>query len=469
MFDENVVYAAFNNTLNDDFKPYLLKSADKGRTWIPIASGLPDNGGVHTIIQDHVNPDLLFCGTEFGVYATVTGGKEWFALKTGLPAISVKDLAIQRRENDLVAGTFGRGIYILDDYTPLRHIKADDVRNEFRLFPVKDAVSFIRTSAKYGQGATCFLAPNPEYGAVFTYFLKESPLTRKEIRQKRDKELFDKGERIPIPSLDEQRREAEEHKPYLRFTVADESGRPVRILRAAPAAGVNRIVWDLSYPLPVPARESGSFDPFGKDPSGFMVMPGRYTVSAAKVVDSVVTPLGETQSFTVTPLAGVTLAAADRAGLVAFQNDVAELTRAAYGADEETGVLAARLLRIRRTAAGMPGAPDGLMPAIRQAGKTLDEIRLALDGYEAKASFEEVPPAPMPIRNRVEELIGIQFSTTSSPGKTQVENYRAAREELETVIRKLEALKTVDIPALEKILEEHRAPWTPGRIVKIGD
>lgn len=469
MFDENVVYAAFNNTLNDDFKPYLLKSTDKGRTWTAIAAGLPDNGGVHTIIQDHANPDLLFCGTEFGVFATVTGGKEWFALKTGLPTISVKDLAVQRRENDLVAGTFGRGIYVLDDYTPLRHIKADDVKNEFRLFPVKDAVSFIRTSAKYGQGATCFLAPNPEYGAVFTYFLKESPLTRKEIRQKRDKELFDKGERIPIPSLDEQRREAEEHKPYLRFTVADESGRPIRVLRTAPSSGVNRIVWDLSYPLPAPVRESGSFDPFRKDPSGFMVMPGRYTVSAAKVVDNVVTPLGEPQSFTVTPLADATMAAADRAGLAAFQKNVAELTRAAYAADEETAALAARVRRIRQTAAGLAGAPDSLMPAVLRAEKTIDEIRLALDGYEAKASFEEVPPAPMPIRNRVEELIGIQFSTTAAPGKTQIENYRAAREDLEALIGKLETLKTVSLPALEKTLDEHRAPWTPGRIVKIGE
>jgi len=468
-FDENVLFAAFNNTLNDDFKPYLLKSADKGKTWTPIATGLPQNGAVQTIVQDHMNPDLLFAGTEFGVFATVNGGKEWFALKNGMPTISVKDLVIQRRENDLVAGTFGRGIYVLDDYTPLRHIKPEDVKKDFRLFPVKDAPAYIRTSGKYGQGATYFLAPNPEYGAVFTYFLKESPQTQKQIRQKRDKELFEKSEKIPIPSLDEQRREGMEHKPYLQFTVADEAGLVVRVLRTSPSQGVNRVVWDLRYASPSPVGEAESFDPFRKDDSGFMVMPGRYSVSAAKVVDNTVTPLGETQTFIVKALAIATLAAENRAELVAFQNKVAELTRVAQGVYEETEALAAKVRRIRQTAAALPGGPGGLLPPIVQAEKTLDEIRLALGGYEAKASFEEVPPAPMPIGNRVDELVGIQISTTSAPGANQLNNYRIVCEELAPMIKKLETLKTVDIPALEKALDEQKAPWTPGRIIKIGD
>ncbi|MCX6565639.1 MAG: glycosyl hydrolase [Candidatus Aminicenantes bacterium] len=468
-FDENVVFAAFNNTLNDDFNPYLLKSGDKGRTWTPIAAGLPQNGGVHTIVQDPVNPDLLFAGTEFGVFASVNGGKEWFALKNGMPTISVKDLTIQRRENDLVAATFGRGIFVLDDYTPLRLIKPEDVKNDFRLFPVKDALAYIRTSVKYGQGATYFLAPNPAYGAVFTYFLKESPQTQKQIRQKRDKDLFEKGEKIPIPSLEEQRREGMEHKPYLQFTVADEAGRVVRVLRTAPSPGVNRVVWDLSYASPSPVGEAESFDPFRKDDSGFMVMPGRYSVSAAKVVDNTVTPLGEAQPFAVKALANVTLAAENRPELVAFQNKVGELTRAAQGTYEETEALAAKVRRIRQTAAALPGGPAGLLPALVQTEKTLDEIRLALGGYEVKASFEEVPPAPLPIRNRIEEIVGIQISTTSAPGRNQLDSYRIACEELAPVIKKLETLKTVDLPALEKSLDEQKAPWTPGRIIKIGD
>jgi len=466
-FDENVVFAAFNNTQSDDFKPYVLKSTDKGKTWVSISANLPERGAVNTIIQDFVKPDLLFVGTEFGVFATVNGGKDWFAVKNGMPTINIKDLAIQRRENDLLAASFGRGFFILDDYTPLREIRPEDVKTEFRFFPIKDALEYIQTSVKYGQGATYFLAPNPEYGAVISYFLKDAPQTRKQIRQKRDKELFDKSEKIPIPNLDEQILEERETPPYLLFTVSDEAGRPVRTLRTAPSAGVNRIVWNLAYAGSSPVEAGEKFDPFKKDDSGFMVMPGKYKVTAAKVVDDVITPLGGPQEFTVKALANATLAAENRADLVAFQKKVAELTRAFQAASEETNAVAAKLRRIKQTAAALPGGPAELLPAILKAEKTLNEIQLALHGYPAKASFEEVPPAPMPIENRVYELVYIQVSTTSKPGAGQIGNWQAAMEDLAPVVEKLKALKDADMPALEKMLDEKKAPWTPGRLVEM--
>jgi photosystem II stability/assembly factor-like uncharacterized protein len=465
--DENVVFATFNDTLNDDFKPYVLRSGDKGKTWTPIAANLPERGGVNTIIQDFVKPDLLFVGTEFGVFASVSGGKDWFALKSGMPTINIKDLAIQRRENDLLAASFGRGIFILDNYTPLREIKPEDIKNDFRLFPVKDVLEFIQTTAKYGQGATYFLAPNPEYGAVFTYFLKESPQTQKQIRQKRDKELFDKSEMIPIPTLDEQHQQGLETPPYLLFTVADEAGRVVRTLRTAPAVGVNRVVWNLAYASTSPVAAADKFDPFRKDDSGFMVMPGRYRVSAAKVVNDVVTPLGEPEAFTVKSLANATLAAENRGDLVAFQDKVAELTRVFQATSEETNAMTAKVARIRQTAAALPGGPADLLPAIAKAEKALDEIQLALHGLPAKASFEENPPASLPIENRIYDLVGIQVSTTSKPGANQIDSCRIASEELAPVIEKLKGLKNVDVPALEKALDEKKAPWTPGRIAEI--
>jgi photosystem II stability/assembly factor-like uncharacterized protein len=466
-FDAGVVFAAFNNTLNDDFKPYLLKSVDKGLTWTSIAANLPANGAVQTIVQDHVNPDLLFVGTEFGVFATVNGGREWFALKSGMPTISVKELAIQRRENDLVAATFGRGFYILDDYTPLRHAKPEMLAKEIELFPVRDAPIYIQTSMKYGQGATYFTAPNPEYGAVFTYYLKEGYQTKKQARQKRDKELFDKGEKAVVPGWDEQRLENKEHAPYLLFTVFDEAGRVVRELRAAPAKGVNRVVWDLRYPSPYPVRAEGRFDPLAKEGLGFMVMPGKYRVTVSKVIDDVATALGASQDFTVKVLHNATLAAENRAELVKFQKDVAELTRVLQGTLEESDALAAKLLRIRQTVVALPGAAADLLPSVVKAEKALDEIMFLLRGYEAKASFEEIPPAHMPIQNRVEELIGIQISTTAKPGRNQTASYDIAREELAPLVGKLRALKETDVAALEKELDRRGAPWTPGRVLDI--
>ncbi len=297
-FDADVVYASFDNILRDDFKPYLLKSADQGRTWTSIAANLPANGTVHTIAQDHVDPELLFAGTEFGVFFSADGGKEWTQLKSGIPTVAVRDIAIQRRENDLVLATFGRGFYVLDDYTPLRHVQTATLQKEVHLFPVKDAPLYIQTSMKYGQGATYFTAPNPDYGAVFTYYLKEVPQTKKQLRQKRDKELFEKGKPIPNPSWEELRLENMETAPYLLFTVSDAGGNVIRELRAQPAKGINRLAWDLSYPSPFPVKAQDKFNPLAKDDAGLMIMPGKYKVSLAKVIDHAVMPLAESREFT---------------------------------------------------------------------------------------------------------------------------------------------------------------------------
>ncbi|MDW8302863.1 MAG: glycosyl hydrolase, partial [Bacteroidia bacterium] len=141
--DENVVYAAFDNHKNGDFKPYLLKSTDKGKTWTSIVGNLPERGSVYCIAEDHINKDLLFVGTEFGVFVTLNGGKQWIQMKNGLPTIAVRDIAIQKRENDLVLATFGRGFYILDDYSPLRTLSEELLNKEAHLFTVKNALLYV--------------------------------------------------------------------------------------------------------------------------------------------------------------------------------------------------------------------------------------------------------------------------------------------------------------------------------------
>jgi photosystem II stability/assembly factor-like uncharacterized protein len=468
-FDENVVFASFDNILRDDFKPYLLKSSDQGRTWKSIAGNLPANGTVHTIAQDHVDPDLLFAGTEFGIFFTCDGGGEWIQLKSGMPTIAVEDIAIQRRENDLVLATFGRGIYVLDDYTPLRHVTPAAVKNEIQLFPVKDALMFIQTSMKYGQGATYFTAPNPDYGAVFTYYLKEAYQTRKQLRQKRDKELFAKGKPIPNPSWEELRLEDREPDPYLLFTISDAEGNVIRELRAQPAKGINRLAWDLSYPSPFPAKAEGKFNPLAKDEPGLQVMPGRYKVSVAKVIDDKVTPLGASREFTARAVANATLAAGDRPALVRFQRQVAELTRVLQGAMELAGELKGKLLRIRQTLVATPQGAAALMERVTAAEKKTDEVILAIRGLEPKASEEEIPPAHMPLWSRLSTIIYNQFGTTSDPGQSQMEGVKIVREELAPLLVTLKALAREDLPKLEAELDAAKAPWTPGRILELQD
>jgi len=466
-FDENVVYASFDNILRDDFKPYLLKSSDKGKTWVSISTNLPANGTVHTIAQDHVNPDLLFAGTEFGVFFTPNNGGEWIQLKAGIPTIAVKDIVIQRRENDLVLATFGRGFYVLDDYTPLRHFKADSLKKEFQLFPVKDAWMFVQTSMKYGQGATYFTAPNPDYGAVFTYYLQETYQTRKQARQKKDKELFDKSKTIPNPSMEELHQEDMEIAPYLLFTISDAAGNVIRELRTQPSKGVNRLNWDLSYLSPFPVKTESKFNPLAKDEAGLMVMPGKYRVTVAKVIDNKVITLAENQEFAAKVIANTTLPAPDRQALVQFQRQVAELTRVLQGSMELTGELKAKLLRIKQTLVSMPKGAATLMDQATAMEKELDDIIYLIRGLEPKASKEEIPPTHMPLWSRLSTIIYNQFGSTANPGTNQTDGYKIVKEEIAPLLLRLKKIANENLPKLEKELDAVQAPWTPGRLLEL--
>ncbi|MEZ5083783.1 MAG: hypothetical protein R2750_10085 [Bacteroidales bacterium] len=174
-FCDHLVFASFDNRKRDDFKPYILKSNDKGKTWESIAGNLPENGTVHSIAQDHENPNLLFAGTEFGIFFTTDMGKTWTQLKSGIPTIAVRDIAIQERENDLVLATFGRGFYILDDYSPLRKINRKMLVTTAFIFPIKDALMYVqKRRGGYGSGSNVYIADNPEFGGNIYLLYKGS-------------------------------------------------------------------------------------------------------------------------------------------------------------------------------------------------------------------------------------------------------------------------------------------------------
>src|SRR5262249_20996667 len=190
---QDTVYLAFDNHKNGDFAPYLLKSTDAGRNWTSIKGDLPERGSVLAIAEDHVNPDLLFAGTEFGLYFTADGGKKWTRLKGGLPTIAVKDIAIQRQMNDLVIGTFGRGFYVLQVSPRLRPLPPEPQSREAVICPVRDALQYIPTR-QYGlpgkafQGAAFYTADNPPFGATITYYLKDPIKSLKQQRRDAEKE-----------------------------------------------------------------------------------------------------------------------------------------------------------------------------------------------------------------------------------------------------------------------------------------
>ncbi len=467
-YDENVVYATFDNIKSDDFKPYLLKSTDKGQSWTSIIGDLPEDETIHTIVQDHVNKNLLFVGTEFNVYFTLDGGKTWTELASGIPDVAMKDLAIQERENDLVVATFGRGFYIIDDYTPLRLTSPEmlDTAKAF-LYPIKDALQFVRTGSKYGQGSTPYIADNPEFGAVFTYYLKESPKTKKQKRLKEEKKLFKEGEKIPQPTVEQLREDEKEIAPILIFTIKDAKGEIIRKLYSSPSTGITRLNWDLRYQGKNPVRlRKNEFNPKSDGNSGMFVLPGTYTVSLAMDHNGELSPLAGPVKFNVVPLNNTTLPAMNREELVAYQDKVAELGRVMQGGEQYLDNLTERVANIRQALHNTPTAPTTLETQARTVAEKLDDIAFTINGVEAKASWEEIPPQKVPLSYRYGIIAYSHWGSTSAPTQTQLDQYAILMEELPPVIDQIKELAN-EIESIEIEMEKYEAPWTPGRFPEL--
>ncbi len=466
--DANTVYAAFENHKNGDFKPYLLKSKDRGKTWESIAGNLPERGSVYALVEDHVKSDLLFAGTEFGVFFTVDGGKKWIQLKGGMPIIAVRDLAIQQRENDLAIATFGRGFYILDDYTPLRQITPMLLESEANLFPVKKTWMYIESvplglRGKAFQGDSYFTAPNPPFGAVFTFYLKDEMKSRKQKRLEDEKKVEEQGGVPPYPKWDELRAEEREEKPAIILTIKDAEGNVVRRLNGGTSAGMQRVVWDLRFPPSNPASlESPPDNPFVDPPVGPMVVPGNYTVTLSKRVDGVETQLGAPQTFEAVPLGIASLPAEDRKGLLAFQRKTARLQRAVLGAGQTASETQKRFDYIEKALQNTPEADPALIAEVRALETRLKDLQTKLSGDRLIQRYNE--PTPPAIIDRVQDIVGGHWTSTSVATQTFQDGYQIAADEFSAVLENLRILIEVDLAKLEEKLEQINAPWTPGRV-----
>jgi photosystem II stability/assembly factor-like uncharacterized protein len=467
--DVDTVYATFSNHKQGDFAPYVLVSSDRGRSWSSIRGDLPDREIAWTIAQDHVDGDLLFLGTEFGLFVTVDGGENWVPMEGGLPTIAVRDLDVQRRENDLALGTFGRGFYILDDYTPLRGLTEEAMADPAVLFPVKDALRYIETSRmgllpldKAFQGDKYYVAPNPPFGAVFTYHLAEGLKTRQERRLEAEKEADENDQTLPYPSHAELRAEDEEHDPSIVLTVRDADGNVVQRVTGPRAKGIHRVAWDLRYPSSRPTDpDPGPSAPWDSPPIGPLVLPGAYSVSLSRQVDGVVTELAGPQEFRVVDLGGATLPVDDPEGALEFQKRAAELQRAVLGAVEVTGEIKGRIKHLRVAILDTPKATPEQLAELAAIESELHELLIRLRGDRSKARRNE--PVDPSLVGRINRVVEGQLGTTQPPTSTNRDGYRWASEAFSET---LEALRALDqrLGALEDALEAAGAPWTPGRI-----
>ncbi len=464
--DPDVVYAVFDNHKRGDYKPYVLRSENRGRTWNSIAGDLPERGSAHTIVEDHVNPNLLFVGTEFGLFFTQDRGGSWHQLKGNFPTISVRDIEIQARENDLVVGTFGRGIYILDDYTALRTSAGS--LDDMQLFEVRDPWLYIEGDLwdgreKGSMGAEFFTAPNPPNGAVFTYYLKDGVKSRKAVRREREIEIEKEGGDTPYPSWDALRTEDREQDPAMYLVVRDADGRLVRQVKGNAGKGLHRSAWDLRLPPPDPVNlaDTGERPYWVPDPAGPLVIPGEYTARLAVLRDGVLEETGEAQTFTVKSLDASPEITSDRRALQAFHLRLAGLQRAVAGSVSAISELENRIAHVRAALVETPAAGEAERDVLQQLTGRLADISVAINGDATVGGRNE--PTPMSISNRAGALYYASMYSQSAAGGNYLDSYDVAATEFSVA---LQALRTVaaDLEALENTLELKGAPWTPGRI-----
>jgi BNR/Asp-box repeat. len=465
-FDENVVYATFNNMLNDDFKPYILKSSDKGKTWTAITNKLPVNGTIHTIQQDNINPNLLFSGSEFGFYFSIDGGNEWIEFKTGLPTIAVRDIALQERECDLVIATFGRGLYILDDYSPLRNFKKEMLDKEGYIFPIKDANMYVQSNGFDNQGSMYFKAPNPEFGSTFAYFVKDVPKTAKALRQEKEKALFEKGEPIPQPTITDLDAENKEIKPYLIFTITDEDGNIIKKMYKSADKGVNRITWNFTYE-PINPVTTLKYDPLGANiprrDAGIQVMPGNYKVSLSIFAKGETRELAAPVPFICKPLNLATFPSTNLKAKYAWISEATDFSRSMYGTISYTTELVNKTNAIMQAIHETPGASPEMMKEAGRINDELNKIIFIFNGPQAKASEEELPPMDMPLTSRLSEMASASYGTSGDITTIAKDQLDILKVEFPPIMERVKRAGQ-DLQNLDKQLDAIKAPWTPGRV-----
>ncbi len=431
-----------------------------GEPGTSIAGDLPDRHLVWRVIQDHVNPNLLFAGTEFGIFFTVNGGEKWIKLKGGVPTIPFRDLEIQRRENDLVGASFGRSFYILDDYTPLRTVSEESLADEdFTLFSIHKTQLYIPSrplgSTKGSQGDDFFAASNPGFGATFTCYLKEALTTQQQQRAKREGEISKTGGDVSPPDWESLRQEEREEGPVLQFTVSDADGNLVQRIIAPATAGFQRVAWDLRY-----ASLTGQ----GNGP---LVAPGTYSVRAAQRVGDEFTPLGEEQTFEVVAIGNPTLPDVDRQEALAFQTRAGDLQRAVIAADRTLVELLERVRAIKQVARESNRVPDEMYETAREIELALLDLQVDLrgDSTREERSQESTPS----ILSRIQLALGETLSQTHGPTQTFREQLDIARTDFAKARDTLSVVLAEELQPLERRLDELGAPWTPGRPVPVID
>jgi hypothetical protein len=386
----------------------------------------------------------------------------------------VRDIAIQKRENDLVIATFGRGFYVLDNFSPLRFSSKEVFEKDAHLFPIKKTLMYISTGGESESGSTRYRAANPDFGATFTYYIKDIPKSLKSIRKEKEKTLFKDGKPIPQPTDAELDAEQKEVAPYLIFTITDESGNVVRKITKSAGKGIQRQNWDLRYQAFAPVSLQGNkFTPVQPEAGGrfggggILAMPGTYKVTITMISRDGVKELISPTPFECEVLRNTTLPAKDRSELVAFQKKATKLAQTVQASQRFLNEMITRVENLKQAIASSTNSSFDLMKKAEAIADKLAEMQLKFNRPSNRPSAEENPPAPVTLNDRVNDMAFTHFRSTAGLTQNEIRSYDVLMEEFPPVLEQLKKIFNEDIKNLEAELDKIDAPWSTGRVPEL--
>ena len=458
LFDSNTVYVVLDNHKEGDFNPYIYKSTDLGASWKSISSNLPKRTLVWRIVQDHVNKNLLFAATEFGVYVSLNAGTAWQKLP-GTPTLPFRDLTIQKRENDLVAASFGRGFYVLDDYSALREMTADNLKRKGKLFAPRTAKWYVPRSNVGNTGADYFFSKNPTFGAVFTYHLSDDFSTKKEARKKREKKLNKKKLNVPFPGWDALDLEKDEKGAKVLLTIQDPQGNIIRKISAKAKKGSNRIAWDLKHFNPFSIPENGKIKKGGYN-SGALAIPQAYTATLYLEDNGVVTQLDEPIVFDVKPIREGVLRGVSHQEYDEYRNNLSALIKKLDVLEDVLERSEEKLMALKAALNNSNIVPGPINKEIQALQKELIAIKKSVEGSPSKDEIGERTPPSIQTHLRVAYR---GMMSTYGPTPLHQKSMALGKKMTLEIESKVMSLQNDKIKPLEQKLKALGAPYIQGQ------
>ena len=448
LHDADTVYACLDNHKAGDYRPFVVVSRDRGRSWTLMNGNLPEKHLCWRIVQDHVDPKLFFLATEYGIFTTLDAGQEWHKLGGGLPTISFRDLEIQRRENDLVAASFGRSFYVLDDYSLLRHVTEDSLKNDLHLYPVRRTFWYVQENKLGGrkgyQGDSLYSADNPDYGVVMHYHVKDSWKSKAAMRKEKEAKIRSSGGDVPTASFTELQAEQDEVPPRQYLDIADAAGNVVARLDLALKQGIHKVVWDMRY--------QGLFSR-GSSP---LVPPGKYSVQAYRSEGDTTLAIGNKIELVLESIISPTMPIPDRNEVIKQLKLMGQVANKSQLLSRQ---LSDRLSEVQSLVSRIKNHPRGTAKLLSQAQmlrQQLESFDRMLNGDElADERWAMTKPG---INQRISSSIYSAASGTYGPTKTALEQFKIGKQQFEKLKPKLEKLLDREFKSLQTAIDIAQIP-----------